>query len=177
MYVNNTYLTIFKVGLFIIALCAVICVFIRPRLMLGLFLLWLGCWTIYWGNPYKYALREEQFNKYNNYILIREVHYTGTGWTMIGDETGYFSESEIEEIWITGEKLPMASRALETDDYNIFLCIVESKGRILSPARTEVEHFEILDWYPVFPVRRTYRILPQFFFPRRYMTLKDIDCY
>ena len=38
----------------------------------------------FWNRPIKYAIKEDEFNQYSNYILVREVHYTGTGWAMGG---------------------------------------------------------------------------------------------
>lgn len=30
--------------------------------------------------PGKYAVKESDFSQYEPYILVQEVHYTGTGW-------------------------------------------------------------------------------------------------
>lgn len=128
-----------------------------------------------WISPVKYALKEEDFNKYTKYILIREVHYTGTGWSIVGDQSGYFSDAEVSDVILEGEKLPEAYEPAER--YNTFLCIVEYKGKENHMAFDEkLDCYIIKDWYPVYPVVRN-RLLPQSFYPRKYMTEKDIKGY
>ena len=46
--------------------------------------------------PGKYAIKESDFKSYEPYILVQEVHYTGTGWVQVGNENGYF----LPEEWI-----------------------------------------------------------------------------
>lgn len=130
---------------------------------------------IFWGNPVKYALEEAEFNNYSDYILVKETHYTGTGWTIVGDENGYFSDSSIEDIVLEGEKLPEANTPAER--YNTFLCIVEYRGEIEHIAYEEkLNCYVVKDWYPVYPIVRN-RLFPQKFYPQRYMTDKDIKGY
>lgn len=130
---------------------------------------------IFWGNPVKYALKEAEFNNYSDYILVKEVHYTGTGWIIAGDENGYFSDSSIVDIVLEGEKLPEANTPAER--YNTFLCIVEYRGKIEHIAYEEkLDCYMIKNWYPVYPVVRN-RLFPQKFYPQRYMTDKDIKGY
>lgn len=40
--------------------------------------------------PGKYTVKESDFSQYEPYILVQEVHYTGTGWVQTGDENGRF---------------------------------------------------------------------------------------
>lgn len=37
------------------------------------------------------------------HILVREVHYTDTGWAMLGDETGYFPDGQAKDIVLSGK--------------------------------------------------------------------------
>ena len=128
-----------------------------------------------WREPVKYALKDEEFASYSDFILVREVHYTGTGWSMVGDEQGYFQEHEIRDIYLEGENvLPIAEMP---ENFTTFLCVVEYKGLIEHAAFTEgIESYEIKEWYPVYPVVRN-RLLPQFWYPRNYMTQKDMLYY
>ena len=92
-----------------------------------------ACILTSWIHPVKYAIHEEDFSDYSEYILVREVHYTGTGWSIVGDTGGYFPSEEVVDV--------------------------------------------IKEWYPVYPVVRNGRLLPQFCYPRGYMTEKDIEEY
>lgn len=121
----------------------------------------------------RFSVVIKDFSDYSDYILVREVHYTGTGWSMIDDKGGYFP-SEVDVI-LEGEELPEAHTP--TERYNTFLCIVEYKGKKEHVAFEEkLDCYVIKDWYPVYPVVRN-RLLPQFFYPRRYMTEKDLKGY
>lgn len=140
-------------------------------LIMGAFIFWF----IFWKNPIKYALKEDEFDQYSNYILVREVHYTGTGWTIIGDENGYLPDDLIVDVVLKGEKLPEAKAP--ADRYNTFLCIVEYVGMTEHMAYAEqLRCYEVKEWYPVYPVVRN-SLLPQKFYPQNYMTENDINEY
>ena len=129
-----------------------------------------------WIHPVKYAVQEEDFSDYSEYILVREVHYTGTGWSMVGDTGGWFPSEEVVDVILEGEKLPEARTPAER--YNTFLCIVEYQGKKKHVVfEEELDCYVIRDWYPVYPVVRNERLLPQFCYPRGYMTEKDIKGY
>ena len=129
-----------------------------------------------WIHPVKYAIHEEDFSDYSEYILVREVHYTGTGWSMVGDTGGYFPSEEVVDVILEGEKLPEAYAP--TESYNTFLCIAEYQGKKKHEwFEEEFDCYVIKDWYPVYPVVRNGRLLPQFCYPRGYMTEKDIEEY
>ena len=59
-------------------------------IVLILIILVVGLFVIVNWIPDKYAIKEDDFNNYESYILVQEVHYTGTGWIQIGNENGYF---------------------------------------------------------------------------------------
>ena len=136
----------------------------------------MACILTSWIHPVKYAIQEEDFSDYSEYILVREVHYTGTGWSMVGDTGGYFPSEEVVDVILEGEKLPEANAPVES--YNTFLCIAEYQGKKEHVAlKEEFDCYVIKDWYPVYPVVRNGRLLPQFCYPRGYMTEKDIEEY
>lgn len=127
----------------------------------------------YWI-PVKFAVKEEQFKKYENIILVKEVHYTGTGWTQIGDETGYFNDKEIKDIHIIGN-LPPTAKMMQ--NVNIFLCEVEYQGKLeFRPTGEVVDTYLITEWYPVYPVVRD-SLIPKLFLPKHFMSKRDIPSY
>lgn len=128
----------------------------------------------FWNRPIKYAVKEDEFNQYSNYILVREVHYTGTGWAMGGDETGYFADGQAKDIVLSGKKLPGVKFP---EYYNTFLCVIDYQGFVDHEAFEEqIRSYEIIDWYPVYPIVRN-RILPPGFYPQNYMTKYDMETY
>lgn len=127
----------------------------------------------YWI-PVKFAVKEEQFKKYENIILVKEVHYTGTGWTQIGDETGYFIDKEIKDIHIIGN-LPPTAKMMQ--NVNIFLCEAEYQGKLeFRPTGEVVDTYLITEWYPVYPVVRD-SLIPKLFLPKHFMSKRDIPAY
>lgn len=138
-----------------------------------LFLIILKFLYHYWI-PVKFAVKEEQFKKYENIILVKEVHYTGTGWTQIGDETGYFIDKEIKDIHIIGN-LPPTAKMMQ--NVNIFLCEVEYQGKLeFRPTGEVVDTYLITEWYPVYPVVRD-SLVPKLFLPKHFMSKRDIPAY
>lgn len=138
-----------------------------------LFLIILKFLYHYWI-PVKFAVKEEQFKKYENIILVKEVHYTGTGWTQIGDETGYFNEKEIKDIHMIGN-LPPTAKMMQ--NVNIFLCEAEYQGKLeFRPTGEVVDTYLITEWYPVYPVVRD-SLIPKLFLPKHFMSKRDIPAY
>lgn len=138
-----------------------------------LFLIILKFLYHYWI-PVKFAVKEEQFKKYENIILVKEVHYTGTGWTQIGDETGYFIDKEIKDIHIIGN-LPPTAKMMQ--NVNIFLCEAEYQGKLeFRPTGEVVDTYLITEWYPVYPVVRD-SLVPKLFLPKHFMSKRDIPAY
>lgn len=124
--------------------------------------------------PGRYAVREEEFGEYEPYILVQEVHYTGTGWVQTGDERGYrLPEEYIDVDLINGNILPQMG--MYNKDYaNTFLCKVEYKGKIEHAAFDgEVDSYYITDWYPVYPVLRD-TFLPQWLYPENFLTKREV---
>lgn len=123
--------------------------------------------------PGKYAVKEGDFDQYKPYILVREVHYTGTGWIQTGNENGFFLQEEYADIdLVNGSVLPQMD--MYNDEYaNIFLCKTEYKGKIKHVAfEDEIDSYYIVEWYPVYPVLRD-TILPGWLYPKGFMTEKE----
>lgn len=127
----------------------------------------------YWS-PGKYAVKED-FDNFAPYIIVQEVHYTGTGWVLVGDESGYFSSEDYLDIdFVNGDILPLMSR-YDDDHVNRFLCRVEYLGKEKHVAfDDEIDYYNIVEWYPVYPVLRD-TILPDWMFPRKYMTVYEVE--
>lgn len=135
----------------------------------------LSGWFIktYWI-PDKYAIKENEFSNYEPYILVQEVHYTGTGWVQVGDESGYFSSADYQDVYLTnGTVLPQMH--MYNDEYaNTFLCKIEYIGKMNPFEDEEVDAYRIVEWYPVYPVLRD-TILPSWMFPKSFIA-KEESC-
>lgn len=128
----------------------------------------------YWS-PGKYALKEEDFDNFTPYIIVQEAHYTGTGWVLVGDESGYFSSEDYLDIdFVNRDVLPLM-RMYDDDHVNRFLCRVEYLGKKKHVAfEDEIDYYNIVEWYPVYPVLRD-TILPSWMFPNKYMTVYEVE--
>lgn len=124
--------------------------------------------------PGKYAVKESDFNKYKPFILVQEVHYTGTGWAQTGDENGFFQPEEYADIdLVNGNVLPQMDLYDEACA-NTFLCKVEYQGKTAHAAfEEEIDFYNIVEWYPVYPVLRD-TILPGWLYSKEFMTKKEI---
>lgn len=123
--------------------------------------------------PGKYAIMEEEFADYRPYILVREVHYTGTGWVQTGDENGGYKSEEYVDVAIdNGDILPQME--MYNEEYaNTFLCKVEYRGKIRHEAfEGEIDSYHIVEWYPVYPVLRD-TILPKCLYPKTFLTKQE----
>lgn len=124
--------------------------------------------------PAKYAIKEDEFNMYSPYILVQEVHYTGTGWTQVGNENGYFSSGDYVDVdLVNGNELPQME--MYNSDYaNIFLCKVEYRGKVDHDAYDkEIDSYYINEWHPLYPVRRD-TMLPDWLYPSTFMTDREV---
>lgn len=123
--------------------------------------------------PGKYAVKEGDFDRYKPYILVQEVHYTGSGWVQTGDESGFFPQEEYADIdLVNGSVLPQMD--IYDEEYaNIYLCEIEYKGKTKHAAfEDEIDSYYIVDWHPVYPVLRD-TILPEWLYPKGFMTKKE----
>lgn len=124
--------------------------------------------------PAKHSVKLSEFSLYENFILVKEVFHTGTGWTQVGDESGYFESDKIKEINLDGEKLPFSKMGRCA---NTFLCIVEYGGKVEHVAHEEpIDSYKIIEWYPVYPVIRD-GFWPSWMLPSDFMTKNDMKSY
>lgn len=124
--------------------------------------------------PEKYAIKENEFKNYAPFILVKEVHYTGTGWVQIGNENGYFSpETYVDINLVNGTILPHME--MYNKDYaNTFLCRVEHRGEVNHDAfEGQIDSYYIVEWYPVYPILRD-TILPNWMYPKDFMTKNEV---
>lgn len=124
--------------------------------------------------PGKYAVKENEFINYEPFILVKEVHYTGTGWIQVGDESGFFSpETYLDINLVNGTILPQME--MYNEDYaNTFLCKIEYKGRVKHDAfENNINSYYIVEWYPVYPILRD-TILPNWMYPKDFMTKQEV---
>lgn len=123
--------------------------------------------------PGKYAIRESEFVDYGPFILVREVHYTGTGWVQTGDENGcYLPERFVDISLDNGNVLPQMEM-YDKDYANTFLCKVEYRGKVKHDAfEKDIDSYHIVEWYPVYPVLRD-TILPECLYPKSFMTKQE----
>ena len=80
--------------------------------------------TIAWI-PVKYAVREEDFVKYGKFILLKGNYDTGTGWSKVGDETGFYNTDKVYEVWIEGKVKPPKISTSFAGYQKVYLCKVE----------------------------------------------------
>ena len=136
-------------------------------LVIGLFI------KINW-TPAKYAIKEDEFNSYKPYILVQEVHYTGTGWVQVGNENGYFLLEEYIDINLSNGVILPKMEVYNKDYVNKFLCKVEYKGKMKHVAfEKDIDSYYVIEWYPVYPVLRD-TILPSWIYPKDFMTKQEV---
>ena len=119
--------------------------------------------------PVKYAIKIEDVGQYQDCIIVKEAFHTGTGWEQIGDQTGLFSIERKTDVYLTGKTPPMDALG---GYYNIFVCEVKHTGQFTQLAPEVFEKYEVVEWYPLYPVKRD-TILPQWLYPREYLSKTD----
>ena len=123
--------------------------------------------------PVKYAVKEYNFNEYKNYILVKENSYTGAPWLKLGDDKGFYNKNNIYEVWLEGEKIPIITSPTESD--NIYLCEVDEKVGEVIIYNMSYEKFKVINWYPVYPIKRETVILPGWLYPAGFLNKYDFE--
>lgn len=125
--------------------------------------------------PEKYAVKENEFKDYEPFILVKEVHYTGTGWILVGDESGLFSPETYLDIDLVNETI-LPQMDMYNEDYaNTFLCKIEYRGKVMHDAfERQIDSYYIVEWYPVYPILRD-TILPNWMYPKDFMTKQEVN--
>ena len=130
--------------------------------------------------PVKHAIHMEDIHNYANSIIVRQTWHTGTGWEKVGDEHGlYDSYRMIYDVKLDGN-IPHII-GMGGDHVNVYLCIVIRTGTysfsgvdVLTSENDPVfERYEVIDWYPIYPVKRD-TILPAWFFSNDYLSKYDL---
>ena len=149
---------------------------VRAVISLFLFLfVILGVYIIIAWIPVKYAIREENFIKYGKFVLLQGNYNTGTGWSKVGDETGFYSEDKIHDIWIEGEVEPPAISTSFGGPQKVYLCKVEELPELKDIKGIMCQAYKIIEWYPVYPVVREPIILPDFIYPVGFINIYDMS--
>ena len=72
-----------------------------------------------------YGFIIEDFIKYGKFILLKGNYDTGTGWSKVGDETGFYNTDKVYEIWIEGKVKPPKISTSFAGYQKVYLCKVE----------------------------------------------------
>lgn len=116
-----------------------------------------------WSQRGKIAIKESDFDQYDQYILVKETYHTGTGWEVIGDNNGYYNK--YRDIIVLGN-LPEASHPTAV---NIFLCKVDFIEPRTFIDGNKYEAIQIQDWFPVYPVVRNRCFFPKCLYSKKFL--------
>ena len=124
--------------------------------------------------PVKYAVNLEDVGGYPNSIIVRQEISTDIEWICFGDENGLFENLQVIYVHLIGN-VPMRL-APTGDHFNLFICEVEYVGtHHLEDAGIVLDQYEVIDWHPIYPVKRDPLLLPESFFPDNYLSKYDIE--
>ena len=130
--------------------------------------------TIAWI-PVKYAVREEDFVKYGKFILLKGNYDTGTGWSKVGDETGFYNTDKVYEVWIEGKVKPPKISTSFAGYQKVYLCKVEEVPELKDIKGIMCQVYKIIEWYPVYPVIRDPAVLPEWIYPTEFINIYDMS--
>jgi hypothetical protein len=150
-------------------------VIVAAAVLIGI---WLITFLIPSRTPIKYAVHMESINEYPGSILVKVIRTTGPGWERVGDEYGLYTNSRgVNNVQLEGYAPP--SMSFE-GSLNVYLCI-------LDPTKTYVTYFEdygfeyevysVLDWYPIYPVRRHTIFMSEWIHSKDYLSKYDLRNY
>ena len=147
---------------------------------IGLFLLVIVIIIIYlipaWI-PVKYAKMEADFYKYENAILIKRTFYaTGASWKIVGDSNSFYDKENIHDIWLEKDDNPIREMPLSEYD-NTYLCIVKKQKEVNTGGEggEYFEAYKLIDWYPIYPIKRETIILPECMYPSGFLNKYDFE--
>ena len=130
--------------------------------------------TIAWI-PVKYAIREEDFIKYGKFILLKGNYDTGTGWSKVGDETGFYNKDKVYEVWIEGKMKPPKISTSFAGHQKVYLRKVEEVSELKDIKGIMYQAYKIIEWYPVYPIIRDPTVLPEWVYPTEFINIYDIS--
>ena len=130
--------------------------------------------------PYKKAITLEEMSEYDKYIIVKEGRLSSARvWLKYSDENG--DVNDIKEIMLENEEKLLMRKTLYNYKSEIFLLVDYMGTEIIDSFYQyqesgdpiyEAEKYEILEWRVVYPVRAS-GILPPFFHPQNYISVKD----
>ena len=127
--------------------------------------------------PVKYAKMEADFYKYENAILIKRTFYaTGASWKIVGDSNSFYDKENIRDIWLEKDDKPIIEMPLSEYD-NTYLCIVKKiEGcKYWEEGGEYFEAYKLIDWYPIYPIKRETIILPECMYPSGFLNKYDFE--
>ena len=127
--------------------------------------------------PVKYAKMEEDFYKYENAILIKRTFYaTGASWKIVGDSNSFYDKENICDIWLEKDDKPIIEMPLSEYD-NTYLCIVKKieGGKYWEEGGEYFEAYKLIDWYPIYPIKRETIILQECMYPSGFLNKYDFE--
>ena len=127
--------------------------------------------------PVKYAKMEEDFYEYENAILIKRTFYaTGASWKIVGDSKSFYDKENICDIWLEKDDKPIIEMPLSEYD-NTYLCIVKKieGGKYWEEGGEYFEAYKLIDWYPIYPIKRETIILPECMYPSGFLNKYDFE--
>ena len=127
--------------------------------------------------PVKYAKMEADFYEYENAILIKRTFYaTGASWKIVGDSNSFYNKENIHDIWLEKDDNPIREMPLSEYD-NIYLCIVKKieGGKYWEEGGEYFEAYKLIDWYPIYPIKRETVILPGWLYPAGFLNKYDFE--
>ncbi|WP_242977597.1 hypothetical protein [Lachnoanaerobaculum umeaense] len=127
--------------------------------------------------PVKYAKMEADFYKYENAILIKRTFYaTGASWKIVGDSNSFYDKENICDIWLEKDDKPIIEMPLSEYD-NTYLCIVKKieGGKYWEEGGEYFEAYKLIDWYPIYPIKREKIILPECMYPSGFLNKYDFE--
>ena len=143
------------------------------RLIMLIILIIAAIMILRYGIPGKHAVREKDVESYSDYIIVKEVHYTGTGWIKTSGAKQFHYDQGESDIELTGNLPPGFNPGMGTS-INAFLCIVDYKGIVEHPAFSEgIQSYYVREWYPIYPVVRN-SLIPYQLLPKNYLTIWEV---
>lgn len=125
--------------------------------------------------PVKYTVKEEDFVKCGDFILLKGNYDTGTGWSIVGDETGFYPAKKVKDVWLEGEMKPPKISVSFGGPQKVYLCKVEKIPEERDIKGEMCQAYRVMEWYPVYPVVREPILLPSWVYPSAFINLYDLS--
>jgi hypothetical protein len=126
--------------------------------------------------PVKSAVKESDFYKHGNFILVTENVGTGTPWVKIGDINGFYTNNDdITDVYIDDKDNPI-QYIMYYHEFNKYLCEVEEipEGKYLEHLGM-LKAYKVIQWYPVYPIKRDRVMFPEWIYPADFLNKHDFS--